>query len=224
MSQEEFESSNIIFGDINDYIERTWSTERYEDAINAFNGATVIHDVSIRDSIVHTSYNRLRNTVLNKDRTILTHSPDRITSVWALCSTEKKFIIKRDRYFEMVNGELYPMNADIYHKENRRYFVGYKNEDGLYTVYAKNGMHYICSEKEGWDGERLFRVDMYEDISGMYFPRLQEENEKYVLREDGKVELVEITEQGSTGRIVDCQRSKLINQKRDKTEMNLQNS
>jgi ribonuclease BN (tRNA processing enzyme) len=222
MTKEEFESSSIIFGDINDYIERTWSTERYEDAINAFNDATVIHDVSIRDSIVHTSYNRLRNTVLNKDRTILTHSPDRITSAWALCSAEKKFIIRGDRYFELVNNELYPMNADIYHKENRRYFVGYKNEDGLYTVYTRKGMHYICSEKEGWDGERLFRVDMYEDISGMYFPRLQEENEKYVLREDGKVELVKITEQGSTGRIVECQRSKLINLNRDKTEMKLQ--
>ncbi len=63
---------------------------------------------------------------------------------------------------------------------------------------------------------------MYEDIAGMYFPRLQEENEKNVLREDGKVELVNITEQGSTGRIVECQRSKLINLNRDKTKMKLQ--
>jgi ribonuclease BN (tRNA processing enzyme) len=207
MTRDEFESSTVIYGDINDYIERTWSEERYREAVNTFTDAIVIHDVSVRDSVVHTSYNRLGNTVLEKNRTILTHSPDRITSEWALCSSEKKLRVVRDRYFEVVEGTLYPMNADIYHKEDGRYFVGYKNEDGLYTVYKKDGMHYICSENESLDGERLYRVDMYEDISGRYFPKLEEENQKYAMRKDGHVELVEYSEQGSSGKVVhDCRK------------------
>ena len=48
--------------------------------------AVVIHDVSVRDSVVHTSYNKLNKTVLDKDKTILTHSPDRITSSWVIAS------------------------------------------------------------------------------------------------------------------------------------------
>jgi outer membrane lipoprotein-sorting protein len=32
------------------------------------------------------------------------------------------------------------MNADIYYKEDGRYYVGYRNENGNYTVYDKNGL------------------------------------------------------------------------------------
>ena len=34
------------------------------------------------NSIVHTDYEKLHNTVLKKDRTILTHGPDRFVSEW----------------------------------------------------------------------------------------------------------------------------------------------
>ena len=47
MSKSEFESASVIYGDINDYIERAWSENRYKEAINAFNDAIVVHDLSV---------------------------------------------------------------------------------------------------------------------------------------------------------------------------------
>lgn len=222
MSRGEFEAATVLHGDINDFIERAWSRERYEDALRAFDNAIVIHDVSVRDSTVHTSYNTLGDTTLEKGRTILTHSPDRISSEWALCSTEKIFRIKDNEYFEVVDGELYPMNADIYHKEEGRYYVGYKNEEGLYTVYEKEGMHYICSERESREGKKLYRVDLYEDISGRYYPRLIEENEFYIKRNDGRVEKVVRTGSGSIGRVVQDHRKKILQSREDTAAVNFQ--
>jgi ribonuclease BN (tRNA processing enzyme) len=223
MTRKEFEAASIIHGDINDYIQRTWSRERYEEAINAFNDAVVIHDVSVRDSIVHTSYNKLDKTSLKKEKTILTHSPDRITSEWALCSTEKIFRIKGDQYFEVVDDRLLPMNADIYHKENGKYYVGYKNEKGPFAVYEKDGMHRLCLRKEVCKGEVIYRVDLYEDICGRYVPVLENDNEYYRHRKDGRVERVNVHEHGSTGTIVEDHRERLLNEKMVKSEMKLQN-
>jgi hypothetical protein len=222
MSRKKFESASVLHGDINDFIERTWSKERYEDALLAFDDSVVIHDVSVRDSTVHTSYNMLGNTSLKKEKTILTHSPDRISSEWVLCCTDKIFRIVNNEYFELVGDDLYPMNADIYHKENGKYYVGYKNDDGLYSVYRKDGMHYICSEREGWEGERIYRVDLYEDISGRYYPTLLEENEFYIKRHDGQVEKVERTDSGSIGRVVEDCRKKILNSRAEKTAVKLQ--
>jgi hypothetical protein len=179
--------------------------------------------VSVRDSIVHTSYNKLVNTSLRKDRTILTHSPDRITSEWALCSTEKVFRVKDDQYYEVVDDKLYPMNADIYHKENGRYYVGYKNNKGLYAVYEKDGMHQLCLKKEVCEGEVIYRVDLYEDICGRYLPVIESENEYYKYRKDGRVEIVKVKEQGSTGTVVEDHRERLLKAKTAHSEMNLQN-
>ena len=93
LTKKEFEAAPIIYGDINDYIERIWSEERFHDAIHAFNDSIVIHDIATRNSVVHTDYKKLRDTVLLKDKTILTHSPDTITSEWVLSDTEKHFKI-----------------------------------------------------------------------------------------------------------------------------------
>jgi len=223
MDRKQFESASVLHGDINDFVERTWSKERYQDALCAFDDAVVIHDVSVRDSTVHTSYNKLANTTLKKEKTILTHSPDRISSEWVLCSTDKIFRIVNNEYFELVGDDLFPMNADIYHKESGKYYVGYKNDEGLYSVYRKDGMHFICSEREGWDGERLYRVDLYEDISGRYYPRLIEENEFYIRRPDGLVEKVERTDNGSTGRVVEDCRKMMLDSREEKTAVKLQN-
>lgn len=222
MSRKKFDAASVIHGDINDYIERTWSKERYKDAMHAFDDGVVIHDVSVRDSIVHTSYTMLQKTSLKKEKTILTHSPDRISSEWVLCCTDKTFRIVNNEYFELVGDDLYPMNADIYHKEHGKYYVGYKNDDGMYSVYRKDGMHYICSEREGWPGERLYRVDLYEDISGRYYPRLIEEHEFYIQRNDGQVEKVVRTESGSVGRIVEDHRKRLLESGAENAAVKLQ--
>jgi len=202
MPRNEFEAASVIYGDINDYIERTWSEERFREAIGSFENAVVIHDVSTRDTIVHTSYDMLAYSALNKDMTILTHSPDTMTSEWALCSPEKEFRIVGRRYFEAVNGRLFPMDADIYHKEAGKYFAGYRNEEGKYAVYKHKGVLNISSGT-GVAGDLLFRVDLYEDVSGQYFPKLEKENAFYRKRKDGRIELVEVEVEGSTGRIME---------------------
>ncbi len=208
MSQKEFESASVLYGDINDYIERSWSEERYNEAVLAFENAIVIHDVCTEPSAVHTDYRLLRGS-LHKERVMLTHSPDRITSEWALCDRDKSFKIKGKKFFEVVEEKLYPMNADIYHKADAKYWVGYRNEKGNYTVYDQDGLLSLSKGKERDCGTPLFSVDMYEDISGKYFPILEDKNCMYRKRSDGKVEAVEFTENGSTGRVVESHRDRL---------------
>ncbi len=210
MSRKEFESAAVIYGDINDYIERTWSEERYREASAAFNDAVVIHDVSAGNSTVHTDYEKLDRTFLEKDYVLLTHSLDRITSEWVLCDRDKVFRIRGKSFFEVVGDELYPVNADIYHKEAGRYYVGYRNEEGRYTVYEKDGLLGLCSAGEDAPGRPLYRVDMYEDISGRYLPRLEDGDSVYIERPDGRIELVEFTNEGSRGRIVEDCRGRLM--------------
>jgi ribonuclease BN (tRNA processing enzyme) len=209
MSQRDFESASVIYGDINDFIERVWSEERYKEAVETFADAIVIHDVCTEPSAVHTDYRLLQRSSLNKDRAILTHSPDRITSEWALCDREKSFKIKGKKFSEIVGDKLYPMNADIYYKENGRYLVGYRNEKGSYTVYDKDGFLSLSNKNEPDIGTPLFDVDLYEDISGKYFPTLGNKNVVYRERNDGEVEMVEFTDKGSTGRIVENHRDRL---------------
>lgn len=218
MSKKEFESASVIYGDINDFIERTWSEERYREAVNVFEGAVVIHDVAIRDPIIHTSYCRLKDTILKKEKTILTHSPDRITSEWILSKTEKRFMIKGGKIFEIVGDELMPLNADIYHKESGRFYAGYKDERGRYTVYSNNGILSLSADGSPLTGTPLYNVDLYEDISGRYFPKLEDEDSVYIKRRDEQVELVRITPEGSRGEIAEDCRKKLLNIKRHQPE------
>jgi hypothetical protein len=205
----EFESAGVLYGDINDYIERIWSEERYLEATNAFKDAVVIQDVSARKSVVHTDYTRLKYTLLEKDKTILTHCPDQITSEWVLCYSEKNFRVKGTEFYEIVDGKLFPMNADIYHKENGRFYVGFRRENGKFKVYEKSDLIHVYPNGaiEGVEpGRHIYNVDLYEDISGMYYPVLDDPDAIYVRRNDGKVERVTFTEQGSEGRVVDSQR------------------
>jgi hypothetical protein len=51
---------------------------------------------------------------------------------------------------------------------------------------------------------------MYQDLSGKYFPKLEDKSAMYRQREDGRVELVENTEEGSRGRIVEDHRDRLL--------------
>jgi len=208
MSKKEFESTPIIFGDINDYIERTWSEERYMEAMTAFEDVIVIHDVALCNSIVHTDYARLDETLLQRHRTVLTHSPDRITSEWVLCDVGKTIRIQGDSFYEVVDDNLYPMNADIYIKDAGKYYVGYRSDNGFYGVYENKGLLTVSSNEIKGDETLLYRVNLYEDISGKYFPKT-EDSYIYSRRIDGKVELREFTEEGSRGKVVEDQRELL---------------
>ncbi len=212
MSRREFESAPVIYGDINDYIERLWSEERYNDAVSAFDDAIVIHDISLGRSVVHTSYERLNMTSLKREAAILTHSPDKITSEWVLCKAEKTFRIKGNAFFELVGNKHYPMNAAVFHKEDGRYYAGYRNDLGRYAVCEYAGALSVF-DLEGSDGDmpggELYRVDLYEDIGGRYFPTLERKDAVYFERADGNVELIEFTARGSKGKIIKDRREKL---------------
>jgi ribonuclease BN (tRNA processing enzyme) len=206
----EFQSAGIIHGDINDYIERTWSEERYHAAIHAFADAAVIHDISAQKSVVHTDYSSLDRTVLHKGRTIFTHSPDRMTSEWALSKAGKYFKIKDNRFMELVGDTLYPLAGDIFHKEQGRYYVGFKNPDGDTGVYGNNGLLSIEWDGNPNKGDLLYRVDLYEDIAGGYYPRLNQDVSEYRERSDGRVEEVAFSRDGSRGQVVQSCRDRLV--------------
>ena len=209
LTKKEFDAASVIYGDINDYIERTWSKERFMEAVNAFNDSIVIHDIAVRNSAVHTDYRKLKNTTLQKDKTILTHSPDTMTSQWVLSETMKCFKVKEKAFFEVVGDTLYPCNADIYHKEAGKYYVGYKNTEGTYTAYEKDGLLNISEEKRPDLGAPLYAVDLYEDIGGRYFQKLEDNDTAYHERKDGMVERVKLTDTGSAGSIEEDHRDRL---------------
>ena len=203
MTKKEFEAAPVIYGDINDYIERTWSRERFEDAVRSFEGAVVIHDITARRNPVHTNYRSLKNTALKKENSILTHSPDTMTSEWVLSEADKVFRIKGDSFYEVAADGLHPFDADIYHKESGRYYVGYKNESGNYIVYEQDGLLSISRAERPQSGKALYRVDLYEDIGGRYYPKIENKNALYRMRADEKVELVKFDEEGSRGEVVE---------------------
>ena len=209
LTKKEFDAASVIYGDINDYIERTWSKERFMEAVNAFNDSIVIHDIAVRNSAVHTDYRKLKNTTLQKDKTILTHSPDTMTSQWVLSETMKCFKVKENTFFEVVGDTLYPCNADIYHKEAGKYYVGYKNTEGTNTVYENDGLLNIFKGKRTDLGAPLYTVDLYEDIAGKYFPKLEDDTTTYIERKDGMVERVKLTDTGSAGSIEEGHRDRL---------------
>lgn len=209
-SQCEFEAATVLYGDINDYIERVWSRERYHEALAAFDDAVVIHDIATLRSVVHTDYRRLEHTVLNKERTILTHSPDKMTSEWPLSKAEKAFLVQGRTFREVVGTELLSMNAAVYHKQGGRYFVGYRNPNGSTTVYAKDGILNLGGEWDLDKGTELYKVDLYEDIGGKYVPKLAKGDDSYYAeRPDGRVELVSYGEDGSRGTVVEDLRGSL---------------
>jgi hypothetical protein len=102
------------------------------------------------------------------------------------------------------------MNADIFAKDAGKYWVGYKNDKGKYRVYDKNGFLSISIDESPDLGKFMFRVDLYQDILGKYFPKMERDNAAYVKRSDSRVELVEITDNGSVGKIVEDYRDRLL--------------
>gem|GEM_PF-4513650 len=68
------------------------------------------------------------------------------------------------------------------------------------------------SNAYNFNGRPYFKVDLYEDIGGRYFEKLEAENSFYQARADGEVELIQLTETGSRGTLLGKdERERLLN-------------
>ncbi|MBU2498538.1 MAG: hypothetical protein KKE57_06535 [Proteobacteria bacterium] len=198
MSREKFEKGSIIYGDINDFIERTWSRQRYETAISAYKDSVVIHDVARKDSVVHTDYADIANAPVEK--LIFTHNPDNLTALRPIVTSHRKLILHDGEVYESVKGKPYPFDADVYVHHFSCDLVGYKSEKGAYKVIEKDGLLGVVIAQS--PEEALMRVDLYQDIRGEYLPLLTDLNKTYAIRGDGRVEEVTLYEDSSAGRVV----------------------
>jgi putative transposase len=205
ISRKEFDESSVLTGDINDFIERTWSRERYEKAMSAYKGSVIIHDVARKNSIVHTDYPDIANAPY--ETIFFTHNPDNLTSWRPILTSRRKLSLRRGRVYELVKGVIYPYDADVYVHHLSGDFVGYQSEKGAYKVIEKDGLLGVVSSDDPRQG--CMRVDLYQDIKGEYYPLLAGFNRAYHLRDDGKVEELAMERGGSAGRIVQNMRGKI---------------
>jgi hypothetical protein len=205
ITPEDFDRSSIIYGDINDFIERTWSRERYEAAMSAYDGSVVIHDVARRNSVVHTDYPDIRNAPIEK--LLFTHNPDNLTAQRPILTSGKRIVLRKGEVYEWVRGEFHTFDADIYVHHFSSDLIGYESEDGDYKVIEKDGLLGIVEAEDPTEG--FMRVDLYQDIGGEYFPILIEPNKCYFVRGDGRVEEVTFDEHSSKGKIVENIRGRI---------------
>ncbi len=203
LAPEAFASAGVLEGDINDFVERTWSERRFAEAQATFEEGVSIHDVSGPHSVVHTGYDQLGRTALDPRRTLLTHSPDRMTSAWTLSKVDKTFCIRGGRIHEVVGEAVWPMCADYYHKEGGRYYVAFRDTEGTHVVQERKGMLFLAPSPDPERGEVVCRVRVYEDVHGQYLPLLDRDSGQfYRRRADGSVERVEPHAHGSVGHVV----------------------
>ncbi len=205
ISRDDFEESSIIYGDINDFVERRWSKERYERAMNAYKDSVVIHDIALKNSIVHTDYADIADAPFEK--MIYTHNPDNLTSRRPMLNSGKKLVLTNGEVYESVRGCLYPFDADIYIRHWSRNLVGYESEDGDYKVIERDGLLGIALRDSSEKG--IMNVTLYEEINGEYFPLLTEANEFYKQRPDGKIEKIRMTLDNTYGEVVESLRKKV---------------
>ncbi|MCS6862839.1 MAG: hypothetical protein NZT92_21250 [Abditibacteriales bacterium] len=211
MTQRQFRRAPILYGDINDYIEYTWSRERYEEAVHAYEEGLVIHDVDYDGSVVHTSYSKIAASGFRN--LLLTHSPDVFVSQIPLGHERKSFRIVRNRLFEEVEHQgqrrLHPYNADLFIKRFSQFFVGFASPDGAFRLLQRNGRLEV-DDSDSVNETVLGRYDLYADIDGRYFPLLADPTrERYERRRDGQVERVTETADGSHGVVVKDLREEL---------------
>ena len=205
ISRDLFEESSIIYGDINDFIERSWSRERYERAMNAYKDSVVIHDIALKNSIVHTDYADIADAPFEK--MIYTHNPDNLTSRRPMLNSGKKLVLSNGDVFESVRGLLYPFDADIYIRHWSKNLVGYESEKGDFKVIEKDGLLGIALKDSSEKG--IMNVKLYEEINGEYFPLLIEADEFYKQRPDGKIEKIKMTLNSTLGEVVESLRGKI---------------
>lgn len=205
ISREEFERRSVIYGDINDFIERTWSYERYEAAISSYEGSVVIHDVARKNSVVHTDYPDIGNAPI--DNLFFTHNPDNITAWRPILTSGKRLVLRDGNVYESVDDRLYPFDADVYIHHFSCDLVGYRSKNGAYKVIERDGLLGVV--EAGSPEKGLVRVDLFQDMGGRYFPMLTDPDKYYCQRQDGRVEAITVNEKSSIGSVVENIRDRI---------------
>ena len=205
ISREEFEKRSVIYGDINDFIERTWSCERYEAAVSSYEGSVVIHDVARKNSVVHTDYPDIGDVPI--ENLVFTHIPDNLTAWRPILTSGKRLVLRDGNVRESVDDKLYPFDADVYMHHFSCDLVGYRSKNGAYKVIKRDGLLGIV--EAGSPEKGLVHVDLFQDIGGGYFPMLTDPDKYYCQREDGRVEAITVNEDSSTGRVVENMRDRI---------------
>ena len=168
-------------------IEQVWSMGRYEEAMRIYDEDVLfLHDVASKNSVVHTDYDQIEK--LGK-KAMLTHSPDEFTSQLLIVRPTKSYLLKDNTVYDIVRNRIKRNHADIYIKKFTETFVGFRNPRGPYTAFRKkNGDLGYCKTGRKYEGERIMRFDMFQDIKGEYYPVLNGRTAgKYITAPDGKV-------------------------------------
>ncbi len=212
MSRKEFEEAYIIYDDINNYIERTWSRRRFERALAAYQDSVVIHDAAGKKSIVHTDYEKIAAAGLPE--VMLTHTPDRFVSAIPVAKAGATYSVVNGKLYEEVGGTLRYQEADYYVKRYPRYYVGFRCANGPFKVVEKDGVLDVLPWDANTSCHVVARVGLYEAIGGCYYPLEDGEGTEHRVRPDGKVERVVYSARGSTGIVVKDVRTELERRRR----------
>ncbi len=205
ITRDEFESSRVIYGDINNYIQQSWSERRLERALGYYRNSVTIHDCGPDGNPVHTDYCEIDS--LNSDELILTHCPDRFVSEFPVAVTGKKYRIIGNKLLEETEQNRYPLKADIYFRDFESAYVGFENEDGDFKVVRQEDSLDVVDATQPSEGDVLMYVDLYRDMNGYYLPYLEDPNTRYRYRPDRRIERVTYQENGSTATVVETIRA-----------------
>jgi len=127
---------------------------------------------------------------------------------WKLMRAGKRYHVVDRNFVEVTpDGAHWPIDADVYHKRNGHFYAGHKHIEGRHYVYEKNSYHSVSDGPDPEQGDLLFRVNLFEDVSGQYVPCLEGEDHFYMTRPDGKLEYVARNKDGLRGKLVDDLRS-----------------
>lgn len=197
LTREEFDRAHCLVGDINDFIEQTWSRERLDQARELYRECTIIHDVAGKNSVVHTDYANIAGEGV--PQLLFTHAPDYFISQFPLAAYRKTLLVRGRQVLERVDGRLLPLAGDIFVRDKKRYRVGFKNPHGQYRVIRKEGILDVLPVTQSTSFHVIMVVDLFEDVRGRWLPVLTDPRQRYMVRPDGQVERVTYGPEGSSG-------------------------
>jgi hypothetical protein len=205
-------ASPVIVGDINRFVQKTWSARRLRDAMEAFSGAALVHDIANPNSVVHSEYINLQDG--DWSDLILTHSPDEFVSEIPLMVAGMKLVVEGGEFREIVNGNTLPMNADYFVKWARSYFVGLRDPAGRWGVRSAGpNLRLVPDPCALCTGDE--RIELSEYLEGRYYP-VPVGGGVLRVRMDGKAERLVEKSDGSRGTIVEDIRSVLFPEDRSR--------